>query len=385
MADPQRDTGFWIPFLTGDDEAQDILSPFSGGSTGTGGSIPAVNESGRKRVRSSAEISDGHDEEEDEDSQKRMRRARVACRPCRRAKQRCDNNRPCSRCVAKKREDQCQDPADAPDDNESSTVDFTEALDRFIKDFTPREIHDMILDRPFKWSALLGLFIRWTSVETCERLRCKLISEALCAGTVETIPCLTELAPLNPIHFQEFEYCYVESVDNSQDFLSNEEAEDLCQLYNVRSLDKSDIAIFKTIFFPHKDGARIRFYWNEAASQLIEEDFEKFHKTSLEKWKRLTSDATKSGGERARVPPIFWDVFTSKSYEKVLYVFLKSWIKGIHESFDQLDIQTFKSKKIIPCSVKCQTTLYPLFEIPQTICFGVKPLSPAYNPFVNKP
>jgi hypothetical protein len=92
------------------------------------------------------------------------KRARIACFPCRRAKQRCDNRRPCSRCIARNREADCLDDFDdkvrvsSEDETVVTTLSTTPSADIahqfqqiILNEISSQEIHDMIVQTPLKW------------------------------------------------------------------------------------------------------------------------------------------------------------------------------------------------------------------------------------------
>jgi hypothetical protein len=124
-------------------------------------------------------------------------RVRVACAQCKKSKQRCDNGRPCSRCISKGRAAECKDDDSVPlekhekqpskrrraskanselgdslvsdDRTVTSTadsiskqedinktvmprsVDFTRIFDDFASNLTPLEIHNLIVRTPLRW------------------------------------------------------------------------------------------------------------------------------------------------------------------------------------------------------------------------------------------
>jgi hypothetical protein len=113
----------------------------------TGSSAPSDTPS-RKRIASPEILSD-------EQPKKKGRRARVACQPCKRAKQRCDNERPCARCVRRRKTSDCKDESeDVNIDDHEIRSDFTHVLSEFVSGLTPIEIHDLIVEHPLKWYAL---------------------------------------------------------------------------------------------------------------------------------------------------------------------------------------------------------------------------------------
>jgi hypothetical protein len=87
---------------------------------------------------------------------KRPRRARVACVPCSKLKQRCDDRRPCSRCVRKGKGAECVDfeppKAIQQDKKPALRTDFSHLMaDFLVKQLTPQLIHDLVVERPFMW------------------------------------------------------------------------------------------------------------------------------------------------------------------------------------------------------------------------------------------
>ena len=109
-----------------------------------------------------------------DDSGPSLKRARIACLPCRKAKQRCDNGRPCGRCVTKHKEEQCEDgdhhqeDHHTLDDNAMSSpqirtfkamrpkispgAEIGECIRRTVaQTITVQEIHEMIVNKPLKW------------------------------------------------------------------------------------------------------------------------------------------------------------------------------------------------------------------------------------------
>jgi hypothetical protein len=322
----------------------------------------------------------------DDRAEKQVKRARVACVLCKKAKQRCDNNRPCSRCIGKGREDECKEEQHVAAavssvitlNEESEQVDFTSALTRFIQDYKPQEIHDMIIESPLTWIAFLGMISRWTNPHTCLQLRCKLLSEALCVATKASLPVLMEVNPLKENRFNEVQFLHVPQFDQSQDIIPPQETENICRVFNVRALERSDVAIVRVAFFPHKDGfdkTIVRYYWNDAMTRLLESDYKSFYETSHEKWHQLKGDS-------GLIPPAFWNMFTADSYERILKFLLDVFVqKKALERIEQLDVRTLHTKRVIKCCVRWQTTLFPRVQIPSSITIAIRALSMSYNPF----
>jgi hypothetical protein len=317
---------------------------------------------------------------------KMPKRVRNACLQCRKTRQRCDNQRPCLRCIDAGKDADCiQD--DAEDDDTAvvplMVVDFSTALMRFIKDYSAHDIHDMIVSSPLKWMAFLGVIVRWTNKETLQKVQKKLIQQAISVADEVSLPILNEVRPLQETHFHEIEF---KKISKEERPFSEQEVEDICYMFNVMDLYRSDIAIVKVAFFPHKNGpraAKVVYHWNEAMAELIEADYETFHEVTSEKWVQITSNSTK-GNDAGRVPPAFWNLFTSRSYERHLEFILDVMIKKQRlVRVEQLDVQTLKSSSNVSCCVRWHATLYPLLDIPSSFTISLRPITNSWNPFTN--
>eukprot|EP00475_Leptophrys_vorax_P029772 TRINITY_DN4398_c0_g1_i2.p1 TRINITY_DN4398_c0_g1~~TRINITY_DN4398_c0_g1_i2.p1 ORF type:complete len:368 (-),score=64.33 TRINITY_DN4398_c0_g1_i2:103-1206(-) len=306
---------------------------------------------------------------------KRARRARTACGLCRKLKQRCDDRRPCSRCVGRGRQDECKDAVDEPSsvDKDDTMIDYSELFTRLTSVLKPQQIHDMIVNQPLKWVAFLGFVSRWTNELTCLKIRCRLISEALCVQTPETLPVLTEVNPLKEIHFHEVEFKRLSLKD--RDVLSEEFLERICHVFNVRDVERSDVAILQVMFFPHKDGphaAKVRYLWNHALEKLLGIDFKTFFERSLQQWRKLAGGSAKA--DRAAIPPAFWNLFSVRSLENLLQCYFGAWFEDEFERVEQLEVKTC-SGEIVKCCVLWKMAEFPLIEIPSSSMLAMRALS----------
>jgi hypothetical protein len=124
-------------------------SPASSAASSVEQGVPVMKVKREKSVMSGESAEDG------ERPTKKSRRARVACVPCSKLKQRCDDSRPCSRCVKKGKEAECVDfQALKGNQQEKKPVlrtDFSDIMiDFIVKRLTPQLIHDLIMYRPFQ-------------------------------------------------------------------------------------------------------------------------------------------------------------------------------------------------------------------------------------------
>jgi hypothetical protein len=123
-----------------------------------------VNEDGtapspKKKTKTNGNESSGESSDHSETVKKKgprnYRRAQHACAQCKKSKQRCDDQRPCSRCVSKGKE--CHDESGSffrsvDEGNELSTVqDHVQLIDKLCGTLTEEEIQKHIVDKPIKW------------------------------------------------------------------------------------------------------------------------------------------------------------------------------------------------------------------------------------------
>jgi hypothetical protein len=121
----------------------------------------------RTKSNDSGEMADRSVQSEDSEvtTEKKRKRTRIACGHCRRAKQKCDNGRPCSRCVSRGRADTCRDAGSLEDldvftSSDESEKPFVECfsseamikiLDSKLKSLNTDRLRHVLDEQPFKW------------------------------------------------------------------------------------------------------------------------------------------------------------------------------------------------------------------------------------------
>jgi hypothetical protein len=82
----------------------------------------------------------------------RIRRAKVACVHCRRSKLRCDNGRPCSRCVSSGRAEACRNSLilESLSVTPESASTYESYLEELLGSIDIEKILDLIVDKPLK-------------------------------------------------------------------------------------------------------------------------------------------------------------------------------------------------------------------------------------------
>lgn len=201
-----------------------------------------------------------------------------------------------------------------------------------------------------------------------------MISEALSVADKHTAQMLTDTYAFPEIHFQEYEF----RKEASESILTSEQSINLEEIFNLRSLALSDVAILKVTFLPHDKGptvARAVYAWNDLFENLLEMDVETFFHFCQEEWIKLT----KNTGHKT-FHPLLWRMFTADSYEKVINFNLQLWFGKSLEHFDQLDVLSVNSK-ITTCAAYWQATTYPITGLPETLTVAFRPVSTVYNPF----
>lgn len=159
-------------------------------------------------------------------ARRKRERARVACLECKRSKQKCDNERPCARCISKGKAAECCDSEqilNVPEKKKvnvyskymvetsqsvylNALMNFSELFDKQVESLSPKEIHDTIVNTPLRWVGFLGHITRHVNQEYCLQLRCRMASKALTVADDETKDIVADMCPLKSIQFQQFEF-----------------------------------------------------------------------------------------------------------------------------------------------------------------------------------
>jgi hypothetical protein len=180
---------------------------------------------------------------------------------------------------------------------------------------------------------------------------------------------VTSLPEIHPLEFDLKECTPAES------FLAESEVQDLCNMFNVRSLNGSDVAILKLSLVPHKNGphaVKARFQWNGILERMLGCKFEDFFKHCEEEWRHISGES--------KPLPFFWRLFSFRSYRKVINLMFDAYFEDKLESIEELDFASINGSKT-KCCVKWKVSLYPLIQMPESILIAARPVSNVFNPF----
>jgi hypothetical protein len=305
-------------------------------------------------------------------------RTRIACGHCRRSKQKCDNGRPCGRCVIRGREATCRDAGveDSVNDTDSDASCLSYAPERFFHIFDEviaslelNQLQTIVLEKPLKLANFLGFVKQITNEDYCKALKDKMVSTLQYPESV--------LSNVASAEMNVMEYEFAKSSGHETCFLTARETEDICETFNLRYLERGDVAILKLSFLPHKEGPhalKLRYQWNHALELLLETDFETFFShCKAEQAKYNLSQGTSNFST-------FWRLFSWTTYERLVKFMCDAYFADQFKRIEEMELRSLNDQ-VIPCCARFKVSMYPLVEIPESITIAARVLTAAYNPF----
>jgi hypothetical protein len=220
---------------------------------------------------------------------------------------------------------------------------------------------------------LLGFFSQYTNENATLEFRCKLLSEALCVATPESMPLLLSVDPMKEVYHASKVY---EKILSHNEVLKPQQIKRMCKVFNVRSLEAGEVGVIKILILPHPESLQartIKYQWNAAMDTIVGGDFQAFMESCEEEWTQLRHP------KAPKLCPVSWGLFTDKSYENIIRYHLEFTWKS--KQIDPLEIRSLSRQKTTHCCTLWETSRYPLLMTPESVTISCRPFSSSYNPF----
>jgi hypothetical protein len=191
-------------------------------------------------------------------------------------------------------------------------------------------------------------------------------------ATPESLPTLLSVDPMQEKYTKEKLF---QKITQYEEVLEPAQIQRCCALFNVRSLDRSDVAVVKVIIMPHPESPSARsckFYYNDAMEVLLGQDFEDCTENLQDLWTRIKSP------KAPKLCPIFWGMLTDESMEKIVNYYMEFATRT--KRVDLLEIRN-ASGNPIPCCSLWESKVYDALEIPESVTMTFRVLSVTYDPF----
>jgi len=288
-------------------------------------------------------------------------RTQITCLNCTTAQLRCDERRPCSRCVSEGQEDQCRDASKSPE-KQPAFVGYDAVVDELISTLTVEQVRTMIMDTPLKYASLLGFITRLTSEDYCNRLKQKFDEMVPNNHTGDASNQLKVMQP------QEFEFKHW---DDMKSFLSPAEIQELSLDFGSIALARNSVAVLKVSRLPHKNGPHAikqTYNWTTNLEEIVGVDF--FEDFKCPDYQQLLKSQN-STEQCFKVVRSFWKIFSENSFEQFVKFMISASFNAKPKQLELMEVVT-ATGELKKFWIKWKVNFFPLIELVESVMLAIR-------------